>query len=360
MGKSAADNKLFIRADANTQIGTGHLMRCLALAQQWQAQGGLVTFIANCHSDSLRQRLLDEGFRLISLERSYPDPADWETTSQVLTTHPGTWVVLDGYHFDPNYQCQVKNAGYALIVVDDMAHLEHYFADIVLNQNMNAEGLSYACQSYTRFLLGTRYTLFRSEFLAWRGRQREIPTTARKVLVTLGGGDPDNQTIKVIQALHQVDVEGLEVVVVVGSVNPHLLSLEDVVAQSQSNIRFVQNVTDMPALMAWADVAISAGGSTCWELAFMGLPNLILVLADNQQLIAQNLHLAGVAINLGWHETVSVDEIGRALRKLLLAPTERERMSKLGQQLVDGEGGNRVIQVLTAGKGIANAHTLYG
>ncbi|MDY7080712.1 MAG: DegT/DnrJ/EryC1/StrS family aminotransferase [Chloroflexota bacterium] len=139
---------LLIRADANVHIGTGHLMRCLALAQGWQTQGGRATFITACESDGLRQRLSDEGFQVIALEHPYPDPADWEITSQVLAAHPGAWMVLDGYHFDPAYQRQVKKVGHPLLVIDDMAHLDHYYADVLLNQNIHAEQLDYSCEPY--------------------------------------------------------------------------------------------------------------------------------------------------------------------------------------------------------------------
>jgi len=335
---------LLIRADANTQMGTGHLMRCLALAQGWQAQGGRVIFITACESDGLRQRLSDEGFQVIALEHPYPDPADWAMTSKVLAAHPGAWVALDGYHFDPAYQRQIREAGHPLLVIDDMAHLEHYYADVLLNQNIHAGRLDYSCEPYTRLLLGTRYALLRSEFLAWRGWQREIPEVARKVLVTLGGGDPDNQTLKVIRALQQVDVDGLEAVVVVGASNPHYQELEFAIRNSaaslppQFTIRLVRNVSNMPELMAWADVAVTAGGSTCWEISFMGLPNLVLILADNQRPVARGLQEKGAALSLGWWEQADEPKIAKWLGMLVRNATQRSKMARLGKNLVDGRG----------------------
>ena len=337
---------LLIRADANTRIGTGHLMRCLALAQGWQARGGLATFITACESDGLRRRLSDEGFQVITLERSYPDPADWEITSEALAAHSDAWVVLDGYHFDPAYQRQIKEAGHRLLVVDDMAHLDHYYADVVLNQNINAERLHYSCESTTRLLLGTRYVLLRSEFLAWRGWQREIPKVARKVLVTFGGGDPDNQTLKVIQSLQQVDATDLEAVVVVGASNPHFQELQYAARQSQFAIRLVRNVSNMPELMAWADLAISAGGSTCWEMAFMGLPNVILVLAENQRGVAEGLGSRGIALNLGWYTDTSELDLAQALTMLMCSPACRKPMSERGRQMVNGAGTDRIVSVM--------------
>ena len=339
---------LVIRADANARMGTGHLMRCLALAQGWKARGGQTTFITVCESDGLRHRLSDEGFQVITLERSYPDPADWEITSQVLAEYRGAWLVLDGYHFDPAYQRQVKEAGHRLLVIDDTAHLSHYYADVLLNQNINAEWLYYSREPYTRLLLGTRYVLLRSEFLAWRGWHREIPQVARKVLVTMGGGDPDNVTLKVIHALQKVEVDELEAVVVVGGSNPHVEVLQSEAQGSRFKIRLERDVLDMPALMAWADLAVSAGGSTCWEIAFMGLPVLVLVWAANQRDVAEGLGEIGAALNLGWHEQATPTHIAQAITRLLLSPQVRAEMSCKAQGMVDGVGAGRAMMAMSA------------
>ena len=337
---------LLIRADANTQMGIGHVMRCLALAQGWKARGGQATFITACESDGLRHRLSNEGFQVIAVEKPYPDLADWKITSQALAAHSDAWVVLDGYHFVPTYQRQIKEAGHRLLVIDDMAHLDHYYADVVLNQNINAERLRYSCEPNTRLLLGTRYVLLRSEFLAWRGWQRQIPKVARKVLITLGGGDPHNQNMKVIRALQQGGVDELEAVVVVGASNPHFRELQSAIRNSQFAIRLVQNVTNMPELMAWADMAVSAGGSTCWELAFMGLPTVVLVLAENQQGIAAGLGRAGVVLDLGWYTEASITQIADTLVALLEDCGLRRQMSQRGRELVDGVGVERVVERL--------------
>ena len=341
---------LVIRADADAHMGTGHLMRCLALAQGWKAHGGQATFITVCESDGLRQRLLDEGFQVSTIERSYPHPGDWAITSQALATHSGAWLALDGYHFSPAYQRQITEAGHRLLVIDDTAHLDRYFADVVLNQNINARRLRYACEPYTRLLLGTRYVLLRSEFLAWRGWRREIPTAACKVLVTLGGSDPENQTLKVVRALQQMDVEGLDAVIVVGASNPHFGELA-AVRDSPFAVRLVRNADNMPELMAWADVAISAGGSTCWELAFMGLPAVILTLAENQRGIATGLDEAGVTVSLGWYTEVSSLQVASTLMRLFQDRSLRRQMSQRGREVVDGLGTERVIKSLSVQPG---------
>jgi len=337
---------LLIRADANTRMGIGHVMRCLALAQAWKDTGGEVIFITACESADLLQRLSDEGFVTIQLDTPYPDPVDWEITPRVLRDHPGAWVVLDGYHFDEAYQQRVKEAGRRLLVIDDMGHLEHYCADVVLNQNFHAEQLDYSCEPYTQLLLGTQYVLLRREFLEWQGWKREIPEVVRRILVTLGGGDPDGVTFKVIRAINRLEFEDIEVRVVVGPSNLHRASLKEAVHHSPFNIKLLPSVENMPELMAWADVAVSAGGSTCWEMAFMGLPNVILVLAENQRGVAEGLDSCGVALNLGWRADISELDLAQALRMLMSNPARCKAMSETGRQMMDGPGTDRVVSVM--------------
>jgi UDP-2,4-diacetamido-2,4,6-trideoxy-beta-L-altropyranose hydrolase len=258
-----------------------------------------------------------------------------------------TWLVLDGYHFDPAYQQAVRDAGFHLLVIDDKAHLPVYHADILLNQNLGAEKLKYHCDSDTTLLIGSQYVLLRQEFMAWRGWQREIPKVARKVLVTMGGGDPDNVTLKVIHALGQVKVDELEAVIVVGGNNPNYDILKSTLYNLQFKIRLERNVSNMPELMAWADVSISAGGSTCWELAFMGVPSLLLVCADNQCRIAEELSKVGLVINLGWYEHVTTTQIAETFIKIL-DTTLRNEMSVKGKILIDGMGAKRVAKMILA------------
>lgn len=337
---------LIIRADANTQSGTGHLMRCLALAQAWQAQGDEAIFVTACTSDSLRRRLTDEDFQVIGLPRPYPDPADWELTSKVLATHPDTWVVLDGYHFRPSYQLRVKDSGHPLLVIDDMAHLDHYYADVVLNQNIHAEQLDYSCEPYARMLLGSRYVLLRREFWPWREWQREIPQVAHKVLVTLGGADPDNQTFKAISALRQAEIDGLEAIVVVGASNPHFRELEKNMRHWPLSIRLVRNTSNMPALMTWADLAVSSGGTTCWESAFLRLPTVVGQIAQIEDLLVSGLKQLGLFYNAGWFARLSTEHLAEVIKRCIQDKEWRIRMSRLGHQTVDGLGGARILETL--------------
>lgn len=337
---------LVVRADASAEIGTGHFMRCLALTQAWKDNGGKVIFITLCKSEELLKRLNEEDFEVKQIPSYYPDSSDLETTLQVLAQYPDSWIVLDGYHFDTSYQKTIKEAGYHLLVIDDMGHLPYYHVDILLNQNINAERLSYRCDSATQLLLGTRYALLRQDFLPWRGWKREVPKLAHKILVTLGGADSGNVTFKIIDALKTLNMSELEVRIVVGPANPNIKSIENAALFTQCNFQILQQVENMPELMAWADVAISAGGTTCLELAFMGLPSIVLVLAENQRLIAESLRKKGIALNLGWHEGISVAKIVYILTNLLFDKDKRMELSHRARKIIDGLGAMRVAECI--------------
>jgi UDP-2,4-diacetamido-2,4,6-trideoxy-beta-L-altropyranose hydrolase len=339
-------SSLVIRADAGTQIGMGHLMRCLALTQAWKDSYGQVVCITACQSESLLQRLREEGFDVHLLARPYPDAGDWEYTKNMLAACPSAWVVLDGYHFDEVYQQRVKESGHRLLVIDDMAHLKHYYADIILNQNLHANQLRYSCEPYTRLLLGTRYVLLRREFLAWKDWKRDITEVARRVLVTLGGSDHENYTLKVIQALQKVEVAGLEATVVIGASSPYADVLEAAIERSQVPIRLLRNASNMPELMAWADVAVSSAGSTVWELLFLGTPTLALILADNQCYIAEQVVELGVGQSLGWARNILAKSLAKAITLLLKDFNLRARISKDARQIVDSLGSQRVISIM--------------
>ncbi|NEO12174.1 MULTISPECIES: UDP-2,4-diacetamido-2,4,6-trideoxy-beta-L-altropyranose hydrolase [unclassified Moorena] len=339
--------KLVIRADASPKIGTGHVMRCLALAQAWLEEGGHVTLLMGNAAPALETRLQAEGIQVGHLCVPSGTAEDAEQTIAQAKALGATWVVVDGYHFGADYQRVIKKAGLRLLFIDDYGHAAHYWADLVLNQNVYAhEGLYPKRESYTQLLLGTQYTLLRKEFWPWQGWQRQIPTVARKVLVTLGGADPDNVTLKVIQALQQVKVEGLEAVVVVGGSNPHYEQLHAAVHDSGAAITLKYNVTNMPELMAWADIAIAAGGSTFWELTFMGLPSLIIIVADNQRAIAHKLDELCAAVSLGWHDQVFPEQIAESVAQICLSKKQRWQLHQSSQNLVDAEDKFKVIKIL--------------
>ena len=338
---------LVIRADASVDIGTGHIMRCLALAQAWQEAGGDAVFAMAMDAPSIEKRLAEEGFEVERVAAEPGSSEDAAAAARLAQEGGASWVVVDGYHFGYDYQRALKDAGLRVLFVDDNGHAGRYCADIVLNQNIHADESMYAKRApETRLLLGTRYVLLRKEFRAWREWKREIPEVARKVLVTLGGSDPDNVTLKVIEALGLVQGNDLEAVVVAGGSNPHYDELCAAAADSPASIRVQRNVADMAELMAWADVAVSAAGSTCWELAFMGLPAALVTVAENQRQVAEGMQEEGAALNLGSHESISRADLRDRLAELLESADTRRSMSARGRGLVDGEGAHRVVRAM--------------
>lgn len=338
---------LYIRADADGKIGAGHIMRCIALAQAWQDQGGEVTFISHCQSDALKERIQSEGFRFIALAHASPDPYDLQFTLSILESESANqknWLVLDGYHFTPEYQKAICVAGIRLLVIDDMNHLPHYHADILLNQNIHAPNLKYKCDADTTLLLATRYVLLRREFLKYRDFKRQIPDQAKNILVTLGGGDPDNVTLKVIEALKLLNAPDIQARVIIGPANPHQETLRKAIKSVHIVAELLTSPPNMSELMTWADMAISAGGSTCWELAFMGVPNIAITLAQNQKSVADGIAKTGMALTLGWHNIIEPRLITQAIDNILLSRDRRADMAKKGRAAIDGEGASRLIR----------------
>ena len=322
-------------------------MRCLALAQAWKDAGGKVHFVIGMKTPALMDRLVSEGIDVISISEKPGSMDDANHTAYLAADSGSKWVVVDGYFFGSDYQKTIKESGLHLLFIDDNGHADHYYADIVLNQNLHAtEKLYHNREPYTKLLLGPKYVLLRREFWPWRGWKREIPKVARNILVTLGGSDPEKVTHKVIQALQQIEIDELEALVVIGAGNYQYEGLNKLLEHSKYNIRLQSNVLDMPNLMAWADIAISAGGSTAWELAFMGLPSIILVIAENQISVADRLGKDGFAINLGWHKDIKSAEISINIKNLLDNFNYRSEISNAVKELVDGEGAPRITEIM--------------
>ncbi|MDO8871791.1 MAG: UDP-2,4-diacetamido-2,4,6-trideoxy-beta-L-altropyranose hydrolase [Methanoregula sp.] len=337
---------LIIRADASPEIGTGHIMRCLALAEAWQDAGGEVCFVSACDAPLLEVRLKKEGFQILHINQDAGTLGDADEIARIAHEYGADWIVVDGYHFGAGYQKTIKDSGLSLLFIDDYGHADHYYADIVLNQNIYADMSFYPkVEPYTRFLLGTKYALIRKEFLKWSGLYHDTPDVARKILVTLGGSDPDNVTLKVIEAMKTVDVSGLEVIVVIGGVNPHFDLIHETV-KNLPNFTLLKNVENMPELMAWADFAISAGGSTCWELLFMGVPSIVVPIAENQRPIVRELQSLNIAKGIDSNELKNPSELVKIFFTLLQSYEMRSEFSKRMVQYIDGNGSSHIISAI--------------
>jgi UDP-2,4-diacetamido-2,4,6-trideoxy-beta-L-altropyranose hydrolase len=337
-----------IRADASIAGGTGHVMRCLALAQTCKARGWEAEFVVTQSTANLDRRLLEAGVLVSRADFTPGSGADATGTIEVARAAKASWIVADGYAFNSTWQREIKAAHLQLLLLDDYGHADHYYADLVLNQNLHASERAYANrESYTRLLLGPRFVLLREEFINHPKLERKISDRARKIVVTLGGSDPHNVSLDVLEIL--AGMRDVEITVVVGGSNPHLQTLRQLATElTEVAISIAVDTYNMPELMDWADVAIGAGGTTSWELAFSGLPSMVLTLADNQEAISAALDRAGLAINIGRWNGEAKARLARTVPQLLLDSRRRERMSQAGRQLVDGLGARRVLVRMSA------------
>ena len=288
--------QLVIRADATAQIGTGHVMRCLALAQAWDNTLQDVVFIGRITVEWLKERLKSEGAVVHYLADELPLEEEPQQVLNQLSEYNSCWVVLDGYHF--SYQCQlaIKNVGFHLLVIDDYNHLDTYCCDILLNQNIGAEKFVYHGE-IGKIVRGVEHALIRSEFLALANHvtQREEKKTVQNVLVTLGGGDIA-QHLELLVALKDTSSD-LCLRIVSGATSPKILS--EFFEGCSASVEILDNVFDMPQQMLWCDVCVTAGGSTCWELAFLKIPFAVFSVAENQNEIVRYLLEHDVAKD--WH-----------------------------------------------------------
>jgi UDP-2,4-diacetamido-2,4,6-trideoxy-beta-L-altropyranose hydrolase len=335
---------IILRADASPQIGTGHIMRCLALGQCFRNAGESSVFVTCMITPQIRARLELEGFEIKELSVIPGSVEDAKQTVTISKDVSASWIVLDGYHFDVSYQRMIKMLEANLLLIDDNGCASHYYADIVVNQNIHASEKLYSSREpYTSLLLGTSYALLRDEFLSWQGWKRQIPELAQNILVTLGGSDPENVTLKIYDAIVQLGINRLNVIII-GANNQYSEHIKSLIEKSNANITLKSNVTKMSDLMAWADIAVSAGGTSTWELAFMGLPMIMIAIADNQCRIVEELSKTGAAVNLGWQQNVTSSMIAKSISRLMEDVDKRTEMSRLAQTLVDSKGAGRVLE----------------
>lgn len=339
--------KILIRADASQEIGIGHIMRTYALAQTFIETGDEVTFLCFKLPRSLEMVLAKDSIEVI---RSYDyligSDEDIRITADISRSFRIDWVIADGYSFDGQYQKRIKEQGVNLMIIDDYGHANSYSADIVLNPGVNPDPNLYQNRaSKTILLLGPKFTPLRREFLQIPRCPKEIAPRGKKVLITMGGSDPLQITRKVIDSLKQISGD-LEITVVTGPAYHYTHRLKDADNEIQSQILLLHDVNDMAALMSWADVGISAGGTTLAEMAYMGLPSIILKTADNQSASKYYAEIFGTSVYLGDADEIGENRILYSVISLLNNPLQRQLMSENGRRMVDGKGSLRIYDIL--------------
>jgi UDP-2,4-diacetamido-2,4,6-trideoxy-beta-L-altropyranose hydrolase len=333
------------RCDGSTTIGWGHVLRCLVLAEELRERGWSVAFLCRDLPGTPFDRIRGAGF---SLEETLPPDLDEDEDARrvvaVCHARGATWVVVDRYATDHHALHAWAEEGLRLLAIDDIC--EHPFpVDVLLNQNTHAHELPYQTREDTIRLLGPRFALVRRVYRDARPKTPRAICEARRVMVFMGGGDPGDATGKVVEALNAVP-GALDIDIVVGAAYPHYEQLLRSTRGGPHRARVLRDLPDLAEPMSHADVAVSAGGSVSWELACMGVPMLLLPVADNQLGSARSLHDMGAAALLGRASERAVDELARDLGAWLSRVEDLSRMSEKLFALVDGEGARRVADHL--------------
>jgi len=333
---------VLFRTDANKDLGAGHLMRCLSLAHAMRTRGWSVTFLTCPLIPSYGERVSDAGCTLKI--RTAMDDA--QETEQIAREIHADWIVLDGYPFDAEYQRRLRKGRCKILCLDDQGAFDVYEVDVILNQNISAREAWYSGKAPgSRLLLGVKHVLLGPQFREWK-HKRKTSTSVQRVLVTLGGADPKNITLKILRTLEMLP-QSFSVDVVIGGVNLHRHDIEQYASSMKHPAHVLVDTKDMPSLMDRADLAIAAAGTTSWELLFMGVPFVTGAFARNQRANAEELGKQNVAINAGWYPDAPEEALSAAIGALIDDAETRAFLSRRGLGIIDGKGADRVCDVLS-------------
>ncbi len=342
---------LLIRADASVPRGTGHVMRCLAIAQAWKDAGGEVTYAMAESTSSVESRLDQEGIKIFSIQSTPGSAHDAESLVECALSQNADLLIVDGYHFGKEYCQALKVAGLKFLIIADHNTSVCESADLLLNPDVSDEQevrSNYGPQ--TSLLLGPRYALLRREFTSWKFAVREPAEGLLKLLVTMGGSDPENLSLRIMNALQKCGLPDLEVVVLVGGSNPHFEKLDSAQKIPTPKFKLIKDANNVPQWMAWADVAVTAAGNSIWELMFMGCPVICCTRGPEDERLLARLAKCHAAMDIGPSSHTQLEE--RFLREFMILREHklREVMAKNGRALVDGLGAMRVVEQLLAVK----------
>jgi len=374
--------KVIFRVDSSLKMGTGHVMRCLTLAQTLQEKGALVDFICREHLGNLIEFIETKGFNVhrlplhvqggISEQRdalltnmastqqpclksTRPDRlakntlfhSYWLGSTQyedaqecmaVLKTLNPDWLIIDHYALDETWQVLLEDHYHKLMVIDDLADRKHQ-CNLLLDQTFGRKPEDYQAlvPEKCHMLLGSQYALLRPEFSQWREyslKRREYPEF-KKLLITMGGVDPKNVTGQVLSALTKCNVpKNVEVVVILGATAPHLEEVSEQVKILPYKAQVKVNVSNMAEIMANSDLAIGAAGATTWERCCLGLPAIQLTIVENQKFVSQNLNKSGAVISISY-----VEEVSKGIK---IFEKSSIQLSVNSASICDGSGADKV------------------
>lgn len=354
--------QVLIRVDASLQIGTGHVMRCLTLAQALHENGANVQFICRQHKGNLIEKIRSNGFKVYELELPYVageiegklQHSHWLGVTQqedavacvdILEAKEVSWLVVDHYALDKDWQLSLEPHCKKMMVIDDLADREHQ-CNVLLDQTFNRHKEDYLglVPKGCKLLLGPQYALLRPEFFKLRdySLKRRIRPDFKQLLVNMGGLDIDNVTGQVLDALKDYCLSSSKkVVVILGKESPHLQIIMSKAKDLPYEVEIKVDVDNMAEMMANSDIAIGASGSSTWERCCLGLPTIQMVIAKNQEFSAQKLSINGVVKLI-----TKTKEISNLLES---ASDWMPDLIKLSAQVCDGMGAYKVVRSLKEG-----------
>jgi UDP-2,4-diacetamido-2,4,6-trideoxy-beta-L-altropyranose hydrolase len=354
--------RVIFRVDASLQMGTGHVMRCLTLAQVLKENGADVEFICRNHKGNLIDKIRSNGFVVHELKVFEETEVDtklahshWLGATQrqdaddcvdILKAEKYNWFIVDHYALDEQWQKRLKPYYEKLMVIDDLADRKHQ-CDILLDQTFGRDQEDYLplTPDYCELLLGSQYALLRPEFAKWRSYslKRRSKPEFKQLLINMGGVDIDNVTENVLDKLKLCNLSSdINITVVMGGSAPHLESVKSKAITLPYKTEVKVDVHNMAEIMANTDIAIGAAGATTWERCCLGLPTIQIVIAKNQITIAKSLVESG-AIKL----LKSIGSIPRVINN----PTKwMLNVSNIARNVTDGLGVKRVTSVIMYNK----------
>lgn len=340
--------KIVIKTDASHMIGSGHVMRCITLANQLKNVGFTIIFICRKFPGNSISHIRNQGFLVEELhDYGAPDHWSWikenweldaeETRNAILRFNsPVNMIIIDHYSIDSKWENRIRQHVKKIMVVDDLADRPHD-CDLLLDQNyyINMQDryetlLPEACTK----LLGPNYVLLREEFLSSNIKEVKRNGHIERILIFFGGSDPTGETLKTLKSLSNLNMPEVYLDVVVGESNPQKRKIQDYCRKSPT-ITFHVQVNNMAELMMQADLAIGAGGSTMWERCILALPSLSIIVANNQKELVEAVAFAGATVNLGESRDVTPNTIQKNLQELMKAPYLVESISKKCGQIID-------------------------
>ncbi|WP_018931022.1 UDP-2,4-diacetamido-2,4,6-trideoxy-beta-L-altropyranose hydrolase [Gracilibacillus lacisalsi] len=324
---------IVIRVDASDKIGTGHVIRCLTIAELLNDHNDNVYFICRKCKGDMITLIENKGYKVFQITAgSFKQTNDAKETIHHIVNLQDTidWVIVDHYKLDHIWEKCLKEKVNKIMVIDDLANRRHD-CDLLLDQNfyinMNTRYIKLV-PAHCKLLLGPKYLLLRKEFLRLKVKEKVIKKdTSQRVLVFFGGSDPTNETEKFLETINQFKNEGLTFDVVVGSSNPNKKRIQRLAEKVGASYHY--QIDYLSYLMQEADFSFGAGGMTMWERCYLGLPTFVTVAADNQTTSTEDAHKVGVIYNLGWHEKVSNETYEDALRLAIDNPKTLETISKI-------------------------------